>query len=145
MKEAQRSPQICRTALLVAQAQRFFRTPSSALHRRSHRAVAVDCSTEPERAAFPHVPAAAASQVGAEKGDYLGLVQLIGRPAAARPALPLRPCIGDAHDYFSRILLVGILTGVPTSDDSRLQEWKRQLIHQACVDRRKCSDSSTEE
>ncbi|KAG2536619.1 hypothetical protein PVAP13_9NG208000 [Panicum virgatum] len=58
---------------------------------------------------------AAASQVGAEMGDYLGLVQLIGRLAAARPAPPLRPCIGDSDDYFSRILLVGILTDVPTS------------------------------
>ena len=70
------------------------------------------------RVAFPHVPAAAASQVGAEKGYYLVLVQLIGRPASARPALPLRPCIGDADDYFSRILLVGILTGVPTLGSS---------------------------
>ena len=77
-------------------------------------------STAPrsQRGRRSRMSAAAASQVGAEKGDYLGLVQLIGRPAAARPAPPLRPCTGDSDDYFSRILLVGILTGVPTSGSS---------------------------
>jgi hypothetical protein len=43
------------------------------------------CSTEAERVAFPHVDTAA-PQVGAEMRDYLGLMQLIGRLAAARGA-----------------------------------------------------------
>jgi len=103
----------------VAQAQRFFRTP-----------ILCASSAEPppccrrrtaprrQRGWRSRMVPAAASQVGAEMGDYLGLVQLIGRLAAARPALPLRPCIGDSDDYFSRILLVGILTDVPTSGSS---------------------------